>query len=235
MEEEAQVAHKLYGALSAHEACSAGIWLRLARMEIDWALAQGRIPVVTGGTGLYLRALMQGIVEVPDVAPVIRAQARSDLEAMGNPAFHGRLAEIDPVLAARLQPGDTQRMLRGYEVWLGTGRPLSAWQEVGATPPYAAEQFEIHKVELPRETLYARCDARLEAMITMGALDEVRDLLALPLPSDAPALRIIGVPEFGAYLRGEIPLNEALTRAQQATRNYAKRQMTWFRHQMPAS
>jgi tRNA dimethylallyltransferase len=237
-EEEAIVPHRLYGTMSASEPCSAGTWLRYAKMEIDWALSEGKTPIVTGGTGLYIRALMEGIAEVPEIDPAIRAQAASDYDAMGKDAFAERLRAVDPEFFERLKVYDKQRLIRAYEVWLGTGKSLSWWQKQGATPPYARERFEVIKVELPREELYRRCDARFLKMVEQGAVEEVRNITS-PVRGEVAAqaaggniLKVIGVPELSAYLRGETSLNEAIAKAQQATRNYAKRQLTWFRNQL---
>lgn len=233
LEEEAQVPHKLYGILSAWENGSAGVWLRYARMEIDWALGQGIQPLVVGGTGLYIKALMQGIVEMPDIPPEVRAQAVSDYEQMGKEAFAERLQAVDPGFFERLSVYDKQRLIRAYEVWLGSGKSLSWWQAQTVKPAYKAERFEVRKVEIARDLLYARCDARFNQMVEQGAIEEVRQLLALNLPADASAMKSVGVKELGAYIRGEMPLEQAITAAQQATRNYAKRQLTWFRNQLP--
>ncbi len=231
-EDEACVPHRLYGTLPASEACSAGKWMRLAKMEIDWALSEKKTPVVCGGTGLYLMALMEGIAEIPDIAPEVRAQAKSDLEAMGNDAFHARLKIVDEKAAVKIRPGDPQRMTRAYEVWLGTGKPLSWWHEQGNLSFYDKAMFEVIKVDIPTPELYRRCDARFDTMINHGAVEEVRQLLAYKLSPDLPAMRIIGVAELAAYINDECSLEEASERARQATRNYAKRQMTWIRNQL---
>lgn len=228
-QEEARAPHKLYGILCVSEGCSAGKWLTFARMEIDWARSQGKQPIVVGGTGLYLKALMKGIADMPDIPPEVRAQAVSDYEEMGKEAFAARLREVDPQFFERLKVYDKQRLIRAWEVWLGSGKPLSWWQGQGATPPYAADEFELQKIELPRDELYRRCDARFLKMVEQGAVEEVRmiqDSLSEGL------LNIIGVKELSAHLRGELTLEEAIAGAQRATRNYAKRQMTWMRHQL---
>jgi tRNA dimethylallyltransferase len=257
--EEAQAPHRLYGLLPAHETCSAGKWLYYAKMEIDWALTQNKTPIVVGGTGFYIKALTQGIADIPDIDPAVRQQAANDYESMGKDAFAERLRAVDPQFFERLKVYDRQRLLRAYEVWLGTGKSLSWWQGQGTTPPYAADRFEIHKVELPREELYRRCDARFLKMIEQGAVEEVRNLTSpargevtvsaagggnssgstpsrppatLPSSGGGNLLKIIGVPQILTYLQGEITLEEAIAQSQQATRNYAKRQLTWFRHQL---
>ncbi len=231
-QEEEQIAHKLYGTMAAHESCSAGIWLRHAKMEIDWARSQDITPIIVGGTGLYIKALTQGIAEIPDIDASIRAQAESDYEQMGKEAFSERLRAVDPEFFIRLKVYDRQRLVRAYEVWLGSGKSLSWWQSRTVLPPYTAEEIEIHKIELPREELYKRCDERFLKMLDAGALEEVGQLMALNLPDNLPIMKTIGIRELSAYLRGETSLNEAIELCQIATRQYAKRQMTWFRGQV---
>lgn len=230
-EDEARATHRLYGVLGADESPSAGKWLKLAKMEIDWALAEKKTPMVVGGTGLYLKALMQGIAEMPDIPPEVRVQSASDFAAMGKEAFAARLKEVDPEFFDRLKVYDRQRLVRAWEIWLGTGKPLSFWQGQKAVPFYPSENFELIKVELPREELYRRCDARFIKMVEQGAVEEVKALGAGGEGREA-ILKVIGVSELSAYIRAEISLDEAIKKAQQATRNYAKRQMTWFKHQM---
>lgn len=218
--------------MPAHVACSAGKWLEFAKMEIDWALSQGKTPIVAGGTGLYLKALLEGIAEIPEIDPGVRAQAASDYEAMGKDAFAERLRAADPQFFERLKVHDKQRLVRAYAVWLGTGKSLSWWQARGASPAYPIERFVVTRVEIARDELYRRCDARFIKMVEAGAIEEVKNLLALRLAPELPVMKSVGVPELAAYLRGEITLEEAVARAQQATRNYAKRQMTWLRRQL---
>lgn len=230
--EEAMVPHKLYGVLAASENCSAGWWQTHAKMEIDWARSQGIQPIIVGGTGLYIKALTSGIAEMPDVPEAIRAQATSDYDEMGKESFSDRLRAIDPAFFERLKVYDKQRLVRAYEVWLGSGKSLSWWQAQELNPPYPAEEIEIIKIELPREEIYKRCNERFLKMIDEGALDEVKQLMAQNLPENLPIMKTIGVRELAAYLRGETSLEQAIEKCQIATRNYAKRQMTWFRHQI---
>lgn len=226
--------HRLYGVISGAEACSAGRWRNMAQAEVEAALAAGRLPILVGGTGLYLKAFAEGLSAVPEVPAEVRASARVELADMGKAAFHARLAEQDPVMAARLAPGDSQRLLRAWEVLQATGRSLADWQAMPATPaPY---RFARLCLLPPRPALYAACDARLEAMVAPkseggGVLAEVEALLALGLDPALPVMKAVGVPEFAACLAGELSLEAALARAQQATRRYAKRQVTWLRHQ----
>lgn len=231
-EDEARIPHKLYGILGAEENCSAGKWLRYAKMEIDWALSQGKTPIVVGGTGLYIKALTHGIPEMPMIDASIRTQAISDFEEMGKEDFSERLRAIDPEFFVRLKVQDRQRLIRAYEVWLGSGKTLSWWQSRTVIPPYNADTLEIIKIELPREELYARCNLRVELMVGQGAVEEVKNLLLTTNNEQRTTNSIIGVREFAAYLRGETTLPKAIELCQIATRQYAKRQMTWFRNQI---
>ncbi len=235
VEEEAITPHKLYGFLNWDESCSAGKWLTYAKMEIDWARSQGKTPIVVGGTGLYIKALMQGIADIPAVEASVREQVAGDYETMGKEAFSERLRAIDPEFFARLKVYDKQRLCRAYEVWLSSGKTLSWWQSREVTPPYPDGALEITKVEIAREELYARCNDRLHQMVEQGAVDEVKNLLRTTnyeLQTTLPITKTIGVREFAAYLRGEVDLAQAIELAQTATRQYAKRQMTWFAHQL---
>ena len=223
--------HRLDGILDGAELCSAARWATLAHGEIAAAQAAGRLPIVVGGTGLYLRTLLHGIAAVPEIPEESREAARARHRAIGGEAFRAELAKRDPVAAARLPAGDGQRLVRAYEVVTATGRTLGDWQRAGAegVPRYDSRQFVLLP---PRDALYAACDGRLEAMIAAGALDEVRGLMARGLPPEMPILKAVGVPELARHLAGEADLAAAIAAAQQATRNYAKRQFTWFRHQL---
>ena len=231
-QEEEQVPHKLYGIMAASENCSAGVWLRYAKMEIDWARSQNITPIVVGGTGLYIKSLTQGIAEIPDIDASVRAQAMSDYEQMGKEDFSERLRAIDPAFFERLKVFDKQRLVRAYEVWLGSGKSLSWWQSREVAPPYPVGEIEITKIELPREEIYKRCNSRFVQMVGEGALEEVKQLIAQNLPDNLPIMKTIGVRELSAHLHGEINLDEAIELCQTATRQYAKRQMTWFKHQI---
>jgi tRNA dimethylallyltransferase len=232
-EEEARAPHRLYGLLPGQEACSAGKWLNLARMEIDWTLGQGLLPIVVGGTGLYIRALMQGIAQIPDIDASVRQQAASDYDAMGKEAFAERLKWVDPEFFARLAVHDRQRLIRAYEVWLGSGKPLSYWQSRPVAAPYPADSYTLYRVDIPRDILYARCNARFAAMLEQGAMEEVKHLISLNLSPDLPVMKSVGVKELAQVLQGRLTLAEAAGAASQVTRHYAKRQITWFRHQFP--
>jgi tRNA dimethylallyltransferase len=229
--EEARVPHLLFGHIDGREACSAAHWAAEARAAIDTTVAEGRVPVLVGGTGLYLRTLLDGIAPVPEIDPAIRAAVR----ALPVPEAHAALVHEDPAAAARLNSGDTTRVARALEVVRSTGRPLASWQarrEGGIGAHIALSPLIL----LPdRDELAARCDRRLTAMFDEGAVEEVAALLArTDVPTDAPVRRAIGVPEIARMLCGDIDRATALAEAQAATRRYAKRQYTWFRHQSPA-
>ena len=230
--EEARVPHRLFGYIDGAESCSAARWAADAREQIAAAQAAGRLPVLVGGTGLYLRTLIDGIAPVPEIDPAIRAAVR----AMPVAEAHRALREADPAAAARLAPADTTRVARALEVVRSTGRTLAAWhgERIGGI---GGSVRLVATVLLPeRDWLLARCDARLAAMFDAGAVEEVARLLARDdIPLAAPIRRAIGVPEIAAMLAGTISRDAALAAARIATRQYAKRQYTWFRNQPPAA
>jgi tRNA dimethylallyltransferase len=231
VEDETRVPHRLFGYIDGAESCSAARWAADARGEIFAAQAAGRLPVLVGGTGLYLRTLIDGIAPVPEIDPAIRAEVR----AMPVAEAHRALQEADPAAAARLAPADTTRVARALEVVRSTGRTLAAWQDAKSGGIGDAVRL-VATILLPdRDWLLARCDARLAAMFDEGAIEEVARLLARDdIPLAAPIRRAIGVPEIAAMLAGEISREAALAAAKIATRQYAKRQYTWFRNQPPA-
>jgi tRNA dimethylallyltransferase len=223
--------HRLYGSLDGAESCSAADWAARARVEIADIHAGGRLPILVGGTGLYLRTLLDGIAPVPAIAPEIRTQVR-EASVDDNRA---KLAELDAEAAARLNRSDMTRIARALEVVMSTGRPLAEWQRERTGGIGSAVELRPLILLPPRDWLYARCDERFAAMIEQGAVDEVKALLARDLDPNLPVMRAIGVPEIAAYLRGDTTLGEAVAAGQQATRRYAKRQYTWFAHQPPES
>jgi tRNA dimethylallyltransferase len=229
-EARARVPHRLYGILDASERGSAGRWREAALDEIAASHNAGRLPIVVGGTGLYLRALRDGLAATPPIPPEIRAEAAALYAELGGERFRGLLAGLDPEMASRLPPGDRQRLIRAFEVVRATGTPIGTWQrrETGKVP----YRFASILLMPPREALYAACDARFLQMIEAGGLTEAAALAARGLSPDLPAMKGVGVPELLRHLRGEISLGEAIALAQRQTRRYAKRQMTWFRHQM---
>ncbi len=230
--DEAAAAHHLFGVADAAEAWSVGRWLRAATAVLAEIAARGRPAVIVGGTGLYFRALTLGLAEIPGVPMSERAKAQALYDEIGEAAFRARLAELDPTAATRIAAADRQRLTRAYEVFVASGRPLSAWH-ARTNPTLAAGSWRGLVLEPPRETIYARCDQRLATMLEAGALQEVARLIGRRLDARLPAMKALGVAPFAAHLRDEISLDEALAQARQDTRRYAKRQGTWFRHQVP--
>lgn len=231
--DEGRVPHHLYGVLSVAEACSAAQWAEMAAAKVREIGARGRLPILVGGTGLYFRALTEGLAPIPDIPDTIRAEVRGEVEARGPEVMHRELARHDPALAARVPVTDPQRIARGLEVARATGVALSAWQEAEGAPPLRGPFARI-VLTADRDWLVARCDARFDAMMAAGALDEVRALAALDLDPVLPAMKALGVPGLLAHLNGETTLDEAVAAAKSQTRAYAKRQATWMRTQMIA-
>ena len=223
------IEHRLFGAWDGALPCSAADWANAAKREIENAHLAGALPVLVGGTGLYIRTLLEGIAPVPP----IRDEVRQEVRAMDLHDAWTALQREDPSRARALNPGDRARVARALEVMRSTGRSLAEWQR--RKEGGIGSAIELHPlIVLPdREWLYARCDARFEHMIERGASEEVERLLARGLPPDLPVMRAIGVPEIAGWLRGEWSREDAIARGQMATRNYAKRQFTWFRRQFP--
>ena len=229
--EEALLPHRLYGVRPAAEAGSAAWWRDAALATMAEARDAGRLPILCGGTGLYLQALVQGLAPLPPVEPAAREEARDLLARLGAENLHARLAAVDPRSAATLRPADAQRIARAWEVWRSTGTGLVEWQaRPGIPAPYA---FRMIMLDPPRPALRDAIAFRFAHMLDGGALAEVRDLLALGLDPSLPAMRAHGVPELAAHLHGRITLAEAARRATLATGQYTKRQATWFRHRPP--
>ena len=221
--------HLLYGVLDGARACSAADWADMAKAEIARLHGDGRLPILVGGTGLYVRTLLDGIAPIPEIEPDIRAKVRAN----GVGENLAELMPLDPVAANSLNPGDTTRIARALEVVKSTGRTLAEWQKqrVGGI----GDEIELKPlVPLPpRPWLYERCNQRFAEMVDHGALAEVEALLARNLDPDLPVMRAIGVAELRAHLGGEMSLEHAIAAGQQATRRYAKRQYSWFAHQPP--
>ncbi|HMA74522.1 MAG TPA: tRNA (adenosine(37)-N6)-dimethylallyltransferase MiaA [Xanthobacteraceae bacterium] len=224
--------HLLYGHVDAAENYSVGRFLGDAAAALGAARAQGLIPIFTGGSGLYFKALTTGLAAIPPVPADIRAAVRSRLEALGPVALHAELFRRDPIAAALLRPADRTRIARALEVVEATGRSIADWRHDGMPP--VLDVARIAKVFLApdREALYRRIDARFDAMLSAGALDEVRALAARHLDPLLPAMKAHGVPWLIRHLAGDISLAAAAAAAKQDTRHYAKRQFTWFRHQL---
>jgi tRNA dimethylallyltransferase len=230
--EEDRVPHRLYGVRPAAEAGSVAWWRETALAAMEEARAGGRLPILTGGSGLYFAALTDGLADIPDPGPEARAEARRLLAEHGPAALHASLVAVDPATAARLKPKDSQRIARAWEVWRGTGLGLAAWQNRRSAP--APWRFAAILLDPPRDALRAAIATRFDGMIRQGALDEVRHLLSLGLDPALPAMRAHGVPELSAYLRGTLSLQGAGRRTELITGQYTKRQATWFRHHVLA-
>jgi len=229
-EEEALVPHALYGVRDAAEPASAGWWRSEALAAMERARSAGRLPILCGGTGMWLSALINGIGAMPPVPDAVRAEARALAAAIGAVSLHARLAARDPETAALLEPGDTQRVIRAWEVLEATGRGLRSWWAERRVPP-APWRFAMILLRPPRAELRAAIDARFLAMLEAGALEEVRALAGRGLDPSLPAMKAHGVPNLAAFLAGRIPLEQAIREGQAMVRQYAKRQDTWFRHQ----
>ena len=223
------VPHRLFGHIDGAQACTAARWAAEARAEVEAAHASGRLPVLVGGTGLYIRTLLDGIAPVPDIDPDIRAAVR----ALPVAQAHAALGREDPKAAARLAPADTTRVARALEVVRSTGTPIREWQrnKVGGI----GDRIALSPVILlpPRDWLAERCDARFAAMLKQGAIAEVEALLARQLDPALPVMRAIGVAEIAALIEGDSDVDRCFANGSLATRRYAKRQYTWFANQSP--
>ena len=229
--DKARVPHLLYGHVSVQEVYSTGLWRDSAITAVKQARAMKRIPIFVGGTGLYFMALTDGLADVPPTPPEIRDAARALLDDIGVEALHARLTDRDPLTASRLRPSDPQRVLRAFEVFEATGRPLAEWQGAPAEPVLKDQKIAAFVLNPPRAELRLRIAARFEAMVEQGGLEEARKLAGLD-PA-LPAAKLLGLRPLQALAAGTLTRDEALDSAVTATRQFAKRQMTWFRHRMP--
>jgi tRNA dimethylallyltransferase len=232
VEEEAQAEHRLYGVADAADAWSVGRWTRAILPLLADLRAEGRPALIVGGTGLYFTSLTKGLADIPDIPIEAREEAGALYDTEGEAAFRLRLTAFDPPAAAAIAPGDRQRLTRAWAVARATDKSLSDWQ-ASTRPLLEPRTYERIVVEPDRAALYANCDARVALMVEQGALDEVRALAARGLDPVLPAMKAVGVREFAAHLAGEMTLDAAIDQVRQATRNYAKRQLTWFRNQTP--
>jgi tRNA dimethylallyltransferase len=226
-----EIPHRLYGVLDAAVKSSVGSWLELAAGAVRKTMDAGYVPILVGGTGLYFTALLGGLAPIPSIPGDVREKTQALYDNLNEDKFRIELAKLDPETAARLAKNDRQRSIRAYEVALHTGKPLGYWHKEAA--PSLVEGFDIepHLLMPERDTLYAACDNRFAKMMAEGAVEETKQFLSRNLDTELPAMKTLGLREISAYLKNEITLDEAITQGQQATRNYAKRQMTWFRNQ----
>ncbi len=229
MSDEARAAHHLYGVIDGSERCSAGRWARMAAPIIEAIGARGRAAIVVGGAGLYFRALEEGLSPIPEIPSEIRAMAKRRRDALGPEKFRDEVIARDDAMT-KLPAGDAQRLIRAWEVFEATGQKLSEFQALPRAPMIAAPARRV-LVDPPREALYAQCDARAAAMMSSGAIEEVARLLERGLDKDLPVMKALGVPEISALLSGDMDEAACLAALQQATRRFAKRQLTWFRNQ----
>lgn len=235
-EDRQRAPHHLYGILDPNDRATAARFRNMTLSKIEQALAAGKFPIIVGGTGFYLKALTVGLSPVPEVPSEVRAAAIALHLKLKNKAFFELLREKDPVVAARLMPGDTQRLIRAWEVLQGTGKSLSEWHKMPLEGPPPHMAFSYLLLSPPRETLYRYCDERFDKMLEQGALDEVRRfdqrLQQGDIAPGSPLTRALGFSELQLYLQGAMDLDEAVTQAKTSTRQYAKRQVTWFSHQV---
>ena len=231
--EEARAPHRLYGHVDAAVNFSAGAWVADAAKALDEAKAEGRLPIFIGGTGLYFKALTAGLSVVPPIPAEVREAVRARLERNGAEALHAELARRDPRSAERLNLRDRTRIARALEVGEATGRSLLEWHREGQPPLLPKDSFRAVFLAPDRDELYARIEARFDAMLGAGALREIERLAARHLDPLLPAMKAHGVPALIRHLRGELSLEQAAVIGRADTRHYAKRQFTWFRHQLP--
>ena len=231
-EDLARAPHALYGVADGADAWSVGRWLRAATALLEAAAAADGPLIFVGGTGLYFRALTQGLAEAPAADPDLRDELLADYDRLGEPEMRARLAALDPAAAARIAPNDRQRLVRALGVSLATGRSLSDWQ-ADTVPVLTQDQWRGVVVAPDRGLLHTRIDARVEVMARHGVTEEVARLAARTLAPELPVMKAVGFREFAAHVQGACPLDQSIRDTQTATRQYAKRQMTWFRNQTP--
>ena len=232
VEDEARAEHRLYGVADAAKAWSVGRWSRAVLPLLVELADAGRPVLLVGGTGLYFTALTKGLADIPDIPTETRDAVEAAFDAESEASFRRRLSDLDPHAARRIESGDRQRLIRAMAVAEHTGRALSDWT-ADTTPLLAPGSWTGTVIDPERQTLYANCDRRVSVMIEQGVLDEVRALTARGLDPSLPAMKAVGVRELSAHLNGETSLDQAVDATRQATRNYAKRQLTWFRNQTP--
>lgn len=234
-EDKAQAPHRLYGVLHPDNICSAGNWREMVEPVIEDVLAEGRTPIICGGTGLYIKALTDGLSPIPDIPHDVRNQAMVMQGTLDASTLHAELKFRDPIMAARLDPNNKARLIRAWEVLEATGKSLSEWQKLPPVPPPAHWNFQIEVIIPERETLYKRCNERFLSMLENGALEEAeifgKELENATYKAGTPVTKALGFASLWAFLKGEQPKEEAIAQAQAQTRRYAKRQVTWFRNQ----
>lgn len=235
-QERSEIPHRLYGHLHPNDVCSAGNWREMVEPVIEEVLNNGQTPIICGGTGLYIKALMEGFSPIPDIPQEVRDATNKMHEELGNPAFHAELKKRDPVMAERLHEYHTARLIRAWEVIETTGKSLAEWQQAEPIRPPAHWTFEVELIIPEREKVRARCHTRFLEMLEQGALEEVEDFQkridAGEVRDDIPLARAHGFRFLRSYQRGEISKEEAIEKSVTETRQYAKRQVSWFRNQL---
>lgn len=232
--DEARVPHHLFGCLSVSERCSAGRWLEMAQAVLTDIHGRGKLPIIAGGTGLYIKALTDGLAPVPKVPDEIFEGVQAHFDEVGGERFKTELAAVDPGAARRLPASDRQRLIRAAAVFAATGQTLSDWQRAQSPDPGYAARYGIVLLMPPRDEIYATINARFDAMMEAGAMAEAEAFAKLGIASDLPSARAVGVAELLRHLSDEIDLETAVSKAKTASRNLAKRQITWFRRQIRA-
>lgn len=226
-----QAPHRLYGVMSIFKPCTLGIWRKMALETIKECELSGHLPIICGGTGLYIKFLLNELSPIPGIPPSIKLEAREKLEKLGNENFRELLLKNDPVSACRIKLGDTNRLLRAWEVFTATTKPLSYWHGQSRETGYKDKFFKVCLMP-KREVLYSKCDKRFLDFVELGAIEEAQALNFITAIPELPASKTLGLLELIKYTKGELELSEAIEQAQRITRRYAKRQLTWFRHQL---
>lgn len=235
-DEKQEIPHMLYAVMSPNASVTAMDWRRMAIDEIYRAHTQGKVPIVVGGTGFYLKTLINGLSPIPEIPNEVRILSDELLDRIGIEEFFRQLQKVDPVIAEKIDPHNRQRLVRAYEVFAHTGKPLSYWQSLPPVDIPSDMNFKTDVLMPERDMLYERCNARFDMMIEQGAVERVRDfddkILAGKIPFDCPLTHALGFQPLQAHVRGEMDLGTAITLAKNETRHYAKRQVTWFKNQM---
>jgi len=227
--------HTLYGNVSVTNNFSTAKWVGMANEAIKEAFSKQRIPLFVGGSGLYIKTLIEGLSPIPEIDSDVRDDVRKLYKKLGQEEFFKKLTTKDPIITKRLHPSDTQRCIRAMEVSMQTGKSLTEWQKIAPSPTYPKERFLTLFLSPPREVVYANCNKRFKEMIAKGVVDEVKKVDELGLDESYPAMKAHGLPEIRKFLHGKMSLDEAMSSAQINTRHYIKRQFTWFRHQLSDS
>ncbi len=231
-EDKSIIPHELYGILNASDYCSVADYVKIASSKIQEVISRGSLPIIVGGTGMYINSLMFGFSPIPNIDADLRLTAREKLLSEGNQSFYTKLTQLDPLVAGRLNPGDSQRILRAYEVMIQSGKSIFEFHAVPPILPLPDYEFKVVMLNPKRSVLYKSCNDRFHQLLAKGAMLEVKALIDQNLPRNLQLFKALGVSELIAYIEGKVTLEEAILLAQTKTRQYAKRQVTWFTHQV---